>query len=390
MADGNGSIVNPAGNEGHSVETAAEDFTAMLADEGRGVGRPRKREDDEGPARQSPAPADAADSPDAGQSRRQPSGERGDGEEDEAVDPLRDELLDGDPDQQDDPEAGDPDADDQDDPEADDDEDDDQDGDDPLDAEYEVKVNGETQKVKLRDALASYSMEADYRQKTERNAREYEEIQTFAQETVQTRARTDATLQQALDLIGTLQPSQEDWAAMERENPQAYIAAQKHWAGLLEKARAIHAAREQLYADQTRENEGAVQRYLETQERELLTKMPMLRDEKRANAFRQTVMAYGKSAGYSEEELEQGATDHRAQITLYKAAMYDRLRENQKAAGKRASAGAPKNSAEGRVQSRPPRNGNRKAARNADRRLQRTGSVQDAASAFAEMIRAES
>jgi hypothetical protein len=388
MADGNGSIVNPAGNEGHSVETAADDFTAMLAEEGKGVGRPRRREDEEGTARQSPASADAAGSPDAGQSRRQPSGERGDGEEGEGDDPLRDDLLDGDPDQEgDDPEADDPEADDQDDDDQDD-EDDDQ-PEDELDAEYEVKVNGEVQKVKLRDALASYQMEADYRQKTERNAREYDEIQDYAKETVQTRLRTDNTLQAALDLIGTLQPTQEDWAAMKAANPQAYIEAQEHWNGLLEKARAINAAREALFADQARENERAVQRYLETQERELLTKMPMLRDEKKANSFRQTVMAYGKSAGYSDEELEQGATDHRAQITLYKAAMYDRLRENQKAAGKKASAGAPKNSAEGRPKPRPPRNGNRNAVRNADRRLQRTGSVQDAAASFAEMIRSE-
>jgi hypothetical protein len=385
MSDGNGSIVNPSGNEGHSVETAAQDFTAMLAEEGRGVGRPRKREDeDEGPARPSPAPADATASPDAGQSERQPSGERGDGEEDDGDDPLRDDLLDGDAEPEDDAED-DPDADDQDDTEDDDGDD----QGDPLDDEYEVKVNGEVQKVKLRDALASYQMEADYRQKTERNAREYEEIQTYAQETVQTRLRTDHTLQQALDLIAALQPSQEDWNAMKASNPQAYIAAQEHWNGLLEKARAIHAARENLLADQTAENERATQRYLETQERELLQKMPMLRDEKKANSFRQTIMAYGKSAGYSQEELEQGATDHRAQITLYKAAMYDRLRENQRVAGKKASAGAPKNSAESRPKSRPPRTGNRNAIRNAERRLQRTGSVQDAASAFAEMIRAE-
>lgn len=388
MADGNGSIVNPAGNEGHSVESAAADFTAMLAEEGRGVGRPPKREDeDEAPARRSPAPADAADSPDAGQSRRQPRGEREDGEEGEGDDPLRDDLLDGEADQEDDQDGeDDPETDDQDDDQ--DGEDDDQEGD-PLDDEYEVKVNGEVQKVKLRDALASYQMETDYRQKTERNAREYEEIQDYAKQTVQTRVRTDATLQQALDLISALQPSQEDWNAMKAGNPQAYIAAQEHWNGLLEKARGIHAAREALLADQTAENERATQKYLADQERELLSKMPMLRDEKKLNSFRQTVMAYGTKAGYSEDELIQGATDHRALMTLYKAAMYDRLRDNQSAAGKRASAAAPKNSAEGRPKSRPTRNGNRNAARNAERRLQRTGSVQDAASAFAEMLRSE-
>lgn len=391
MSDGIAPAVNPAtGNEGHSVETAAEDFTAFLADEGKAE-RPRRREKEEKPARQSPAPADAAATREAGQSERQPSGEREGGEDDDAGSD-RDPVLDDGPlpEGEDDAEDKGDDEDGEDDQEGDDDQDDEDgdDADDPLDTEHEVKVNGETKKVTVREALASFQMEADYRQKTERNSREYEEIQDFAKGTVETRARTDATLLQAQDLIESLQIPQADWDALEASNPQGFIAAKKQWDGLLEKARGIHAARVQLAADAQAEQEQALQRFYAETERKLLQEYPALRDEKKANSFRQSVMAYGKSAGYSEQELIDGAVDARALITLYKAAMYDRTRASAKAAGKKATQAAPKNSAENRPQG-PNRNESRKTRRAADRRLQQSGTLRDAAASFEAMIRAE-
>jgi hypothetical protein len=124
------------------------------------------------------------------------------------------------------------------------------------------------------------------------------------------------------------------------------------------------------------------------QDRELLTKFPALRDEKKANSFRAVVRDYAAKAGYSPEELREGGGDHRSLITLYKAGMYDRLLANQKAAGRKAQGNTPKPSTEGRARN-PGRNPNRNAARNADRKLQRSGSIQDAAASFAEMIRSE-
>lgn len=388
-----GVVANPLapGSDPHSTETAAADFSAMLRDEAAPAPRkPREREPK--PASRSPVEPDSAESRDDGQSERQPDREREEPEsppKTEDRDPILDDAPEGENQDKDDRDDDGPDDQDEDDDQDDENEDDDSDEKDPfLDAEHEVTVNGEKVKVTGREALAGYMKEADYRQGTERNAREYEEIQDYARETVDVRNRTDTTLQQALDLIAALQPSKEDWEALERDNPQGYIAAQKHWAGLLEKARGAQTARDQLLSDQTAQTQAEQARYLELQERELLRQFPALRDDKKAEAFRSKIFEYGQKLGYTKEQLIAGATDHRMLVTLYKAAKYDEIRATSTAAGKKAGAKAPKNSAENRP--RPPsRNANRNAKRDADRRLQRTGSLQDAASSFAEMIRGE-
>lgn len=372
--------VNPlsSGNDPHSVETAADDFSAMLADEGR----PRPRREREKPAAQSPAPKGEDDGGE-GEAERQPPEERPEPKAPRKDrDPILDDAEDGDAEEED-PE--DTEADEDEDTDDTEDQDEDDDGPDPLEAKHKVTVDGKELEISVKEALAGYQRDADYRQKTERNAREYEEIQQFAVATVERRQTADNALQQAMALIEALQPSKEDWDALEKSNPQGFIDAQKHWRGLIQKANEIHAARVKLAGDAEAETESGRTKYLQTQERELLAKFPALRDEKKANSFRQAIMEYGRKAGYSDEELVNGAVDHRDLITLYKAAMYDRTRASISAAGKQAKGKAPKPSDESRP--RIPSRSNRDARRNAERKLQRSGSVHDAADAFAEMIR---
>jgi hypothetical protein len=380
MSTGSGEVVNSnpldAGNDSHSVESAAADFSAMLETEANPPRRQREK-----PAARSPeAPAsDDAGEPDSGQSERQPTEEREAGDE---ADGILEEAPEADA--EDDAEDQD-----QDDTEGDDDTDEDgedDEGDDPLDAEHEIEVNGETLKVTVKEALAGYMKEADYRQGTERNAREYEEIQTYAAETVEARQRADTVLKEGLALIQALQPSQEDWDAMERTDPQGFIKAQKHWAGLVQNARDIVAAQNALATDNAVATDRTSADYHRKQEQALVKALPALKDEKRATAFRASIMEYGRKAGYSDEELIKGAVDHRDLITLYKAARYDQLQASKAAAGKKGAAKGPKNSAENRV--RVPNGGKpRNAGRSADRRLRNSGSVQDAAASFTEMLR---
>jgi hypothetical protein len=379
MSTGAGEAVNlsnplDAGNDSHSVESAAADFSAMLDDEAK----PRRREREK-PAARSPEQSDDAGMPDDGQSERQPEGERETAEDDK--DPILDEADEAEAEEEDPKDETE-----DDDAEDDEDEGDEDEGNDPLDEEHEITVNGETLKVTVRDALAGYMKEADYRQGTERNAREYDEIRTYAAETVQARVRADTVLKEGLALIQALQPSQEDWDALEKNDPPGFIAAQKHWAGLIQNARDIVAAQNALAGDHSTQAERETGDYHRKQEEALLKALPALKDEKRATAFRASIMEYGRKAGYSDEELIKGAVDHRDLITLYKASRYDALQASRAAAGKAGAAKGPKNSAENRA--RAPGGKNPRSGKNsADRRLRNSGSLQDAASAFTEMLR---
>jgi hypothetical protein len=373
---------NPLSQESNpnSVETAAADFSAMLENEG--APEPKR------PQREKPAARSPEESDDTGaRTERQPRGERtgadeaDDGNDD--ADPILDQTTpEGDEDQgnEDDDEA-----DDQDDDQDDADEDDDDAPEEKiLQAKIKIQVNGEESEVTVQEARDGYMRQADYSQGTERNAREYEEVVAYAEETVTARHRAETTLQTAEALILALQPSAEDWAALKAGDPAKYIAAQEHWNGLQAKAQEILQQRQALAQDGQKDTQTRTAKYFQEQERKLLGALPALKNPKMAERFRADVMAYGLKAGYSEEELRTGAVDHRDLVTLYKAAQYDRIRAGKSAAGKQPANKSPK-APEGKPPARD--RSNRNASRRADRNLARSGSVHDAADAFAAMIR---
>jgi len=375
------------GSEATGTEGAAESFTEFLENEAEANNpRPPKRE-----RREAPASQDGAEDGDEGQTpdTRQPKRERAEDTDDEGDDPLRDPLLDGDEDEADDKGDTDEDGDD----EADDT--DDEDGDDEEgeeDPEFEVKVNGETVKVKQSELIAGYSREADYRQKTTELASEREEIEAYATETVQQRQRYEAGIQMYADLIASVMPSQAEWDALEKADPQAFIAAQKQWGGFLGKIEASKAERDALDAEKAKETERANGEYIKAENKQLLKALPQLANPKVAKQFSDKIFAYGKRMGYTPEELTAGLINHRDVQTAYYAARYleiqDSRKANQgKAKGKPRAAEVSSNprpiaSPKGRQQARASR-----ASQKADRELARTGTIQSAATAFSSMFR---
>jgi hypothetical protein len=382
--------VNPLdpGTDPHSVESAAADFTNWL-NEGDAPEKPKRER--AAPAEKAAPAADTEES----QPERQPKRERAvpqddpdDGDDD--VDPI----LGGDEPTEDNEDDDGPD-DTEDDPDSDDD---DPDGDgedgeeDPekeiLQAKIKITVNGEESEITVDEARNGYMRDADYRQKTERNAREYDEIVAYADETVTARQQADAAIREALALVEAMTPSEEDWAALKANNPQGYITAQEHLDGLRKKAADLVKAQHTLVGDAGKDTTRRDAKYHQEQERKLQEKLPLLREERHATRFRKEVMEYGLKAGYTEAEMIEGAVDHRDLITLFKAAQFDKIQAAKKAGGRKARQNAPRTSAETKAPgARPNRENRRSAQRSADRRLERSGSVHDAADAFAEMIR---
>lgn len=112
----------------------------------------------------------------------------------------------------------------------------------------------------------------------------------------------------------------------------------------------------------------------------LQEKLPALRDPAKMKAFATDIISAGESAGFSRQEIAETVPyDHRMALVLQKAAKWDRLQ-------------ASKPKVTEKVQNRPPvqRSGKQlsKDAKRAQRasdamqRLQKTGSVEDAAAAY--------
>ena len=129
----------------------------------------------------------------------------------------------------------------------------------------------------------------------------------------------------------------------------------------------------QLTAQQQAEQMKAT---LAQEQAALIQAVPEWKDEKKAKAEKALLIEFGQKVGYSEEELKS-VFDHRAVITLRKAALYDQMVSKRKDIKPVVNNGPRpvKPSAAGRVSSTT-------EATRAKQRLAKTGRVDDAASAI--------
>lgn len=388
MSGGNAvASVNPldSGNDANSVESAALGFTEDLNRENeprrRSEPRPRPSGQDDGESLFSDFDPDA-DALDDGQA-----------EED---DPLRDDLLE---DPKPKPKEGEEEGDDEEEtpedeenPDEGEDDGEDEDDDEILEREFEVTVNGETESLPLKEILAGYSRDADYRQKTEALAREREEVVAYAEETVAERQKYSETLQSWLDLTAALEPSQADWDALEKADPKAFIETQKQWAAIKGK---VDEAKAGLAEIAKKNEETQVRQYndwVKAQNAELLKRVPALANGDKAKEFRSRLFTGGRQIGYSDEEIASGAVDARDVMTLYYASRWLELQKSRQTGQRPNAKKAPKTSGTTQhrnISSPKSKAATRRQARDADRRLQRSGSVDDAALAFTKMIQSE-
>lgn len=361
------------GSNANSVESAAAEFDRLFEDTEPETVNPT-------PQRQAPRSrsSEPAEAPDADQD---------DDEDSQAPDGQieGDPILDGEIDTADEDEEADEEAEEG---EEDEDEDADEDEDEiDLDREVEVTVNGQAQRVKLSEALAGYSRDADYRQKTAKLAEERREVEEYAQEVVQERQQYAETLQTWVDMTEALKPSQAEWDALERTDPKTFIAVQKQWSEIDKKVEEAKAEQTKLVERQAQEEARRYRQYVEEENQRLYERVPQLANPKKANEFRSLILNYGKAAGYSEQELMQGAVDHRDVLTLYKAARYDEIVKSRKT-GQRPGKKAPKQATSSQPRSIGRPGASEKTRRAAERRLAQSGSVEDAATAFTAMLTA--
>lgn len=364
--------VNPLdlGNDPNSVESAAADFDKFLQAEIQ----PRKERNNRSRPSEPQPKADEAPDTDTDD----------DGKAHEDADDDRDPILDNVPDDEDDDkDKKDEDADDG---QPDDEEDDDADEDELWDREIELEVNGEPAKLKVSELAAGYMKDADYRQKTARLTEERTEVEEYAAEVVQERTHYQSTLQTWIDMTAALMPSQEDWAALEKADPNLFIQTQRQWSAVISKVEEAKALQTEISEREAAQAERNRKAFIEKEDEALRLKVPALANPKKAKAFSDVIMSYAKEVGYTPQELAENAIDHRNVLTLYKAAKYDEIQRSRKA-GQRPPKKAPAQVPSNTPRSIGKRPNNNRALRNADRRAAETGSVGDAALAFTQMLR---
>lgn len=254
----------------------------------------------------------------------------------------------------------------------------DEDDDDPTkDYVYEVTVDGERIEVSLREALNGYVREKTFHQRMNqldeiRGAVAREAGQLVADRKKYTELIDD--MQKHLDLII---PKEPDWDAEYARDPKAARELQKKF----EQYGAIREGLEKEKAEVAKDAEAKDgerwTNYVAAENKKIMSNNPGWKDEK-VMARDQGMMAdTAQRAGFSLKEV-QGMTDSRMVTILLKAAKWDKLQADRPKPIRRGA--KPVTPGAGRTRTAP------KGGDKAMRQLSRTGSVEDAADVFNQII----
>jgi hypothetical protein len=241
---------------------------------------------------------------------------------------------------------------------------------------FTVKVDGKEVEVTLDELQQGYSRTQDYTRKTQQIAEARKAVEA---ETAAIRAERE----QYAQLLGALQQQLEsageqaiDWDRLYAEDPIEWVRQRELVRDKQERQAAIQSEQQRLSQLTAQQQAEEMKATLAQQQAALIQAVPEWKDEKKAKAEKALLIEFGQKVGYSEEELKN-VFDHRAVVTLRKAALYDQMVSKRKDIKPVVNNGPRpvKPSAAGRVS--PTTEGTR-----AKQRLAKTGRVDDAAKAI--------
>jgi hypothetical protein len=240
-----------------------------------------------------------------------------------------------------------------------------------------VKVDGKTEELPLEEVVKGYQRQADYSRKTADLA-EQRKAHEADKAAVATERAQYAQLLTALSTQLQGEVEQEpDWQKLYDADPLDYVRQRDIFRDKQERLAAARAEQHRVNGLQTKAFEEDLKGRVAEGRSKLLEAVPSWKDSKKWEADRAKLIEYGKSIGFTEQEL--GNTyDHRAVLALHKARQFDDLLKSKPVPNKSAG---PKSLAAGTVPSPAPSK-NTKLATQARQRLASTGRVADAAAVF--------
>ena len=248
------------------------------------------------------------------------------------------------------------------------------------DAFITVKIDGKVEKVTVKEAAEGYQRQADYQRKTQALAEERKSLESVRNQTEAERAYYAQTVSQLKSQLEAFVPQEPDWNRLHQEDPINFPIIEKQWRDYKANLQAVQQEEARLKTLAYQEEQSKLQMVVEEGRKFIVDKMPEWKDEAKWNSARGQLREYGKTVGYTDEELAM-AYDPRAIIVLEKARRYDALQKNspkpiQKASPKPLKQGTPAQS---------PRREN--DITKVKQRLKSSGHVNDAAALFAMLDR---
>jgi hypothetical protein len=233
-------------------------------------------------------------------------------------------------------------------------------------------VDGQPAEVSLQEALQGYV-------RTETFHRRLNQLQQVAQHIEAERAALAQGREYYSELIpalqqqlASLQPQEPNWDALYEENPVEAAKLERQWRTYRERLGQLSLENQRGHQERVRERQRQEAVFEDTERRKLASWVPEWTDSKKWDRDRKSMIRTAVAYGFSEQELN-GLRDAR-----YTMALRDATKWREMMAAKPKPVRQQGSLRPGAISSRAAPNGQARA----ERRLQRTGSVRDAARAF--------
>ena len=247
------------------------------------------------------------------------------------------------------------------------------------DAMVTVKIDGKDQKIPVQELAASYHRNADYTRKMMALS---DERKGFEAERNSVRTERNQYGQLLANLQQQLESVQEpDWQALYQTDRLEYLTQMTLKQERDAKLGAIRQEHERLSQLAKAEADREKKTVMEREKSALAKAMPAWTDHAKWAAAQETIRDYGLAQGWTLQQLRD-VDDHRAILTLYKAALYDRAMQRKPQPTKRPL--APPAPPGARQQQHQPRKVTELTR--AKQRLAKTGDLHDAAAAISRLL----
>ena len=246
---------------------------------------------------------------------------------------------------------------------------------------YRVKASGEEKDVTLDELVAGYQKSTDYTQKSQTLAEERKKVESYAQE-IQNAMRTREQYAQKLSqveqyLVNSQDPS-ENLEELKENDPIQYAIRVAEQTEASKKINAIRQEQQRVAQEQHHYQLQQQNQVVQNEAKMLSEKVKEFSDPKKAEQIKSDIRSFGKSVGFSDQELSQ-VYDHRHVMILQKAMEYDKLQKANPGVNKKLKS-VPK------MASKTKKVVNTDVYTKQRKRLRSSGSLDDATSVFKNFI----
>lgn len=239
---------------------------------------------------------------------------------------------------------------------------------------------GKKGQVTYDELLRGYSRMEDYTQKrqADSDARKRWESTEVA-EVRKEREQYRGTLVQLEQALQDMTPTEPDWNALRQQlTPEQFSAEVIGWQTNQKRLEAVRAERARVEGQQLEDAKTQLKQYVETERTKLIEADPDFGDPTKNQQLNDDLCQFAISKGFTAQEVSQ-TVDHRLVLVLRDAMRYQQLKAKQPAVRQKLESVITTATPGGSRANQPTLS----KAEQALRRLKETGSVDDAAAAFA-------